>query len=351
MVCILKKPNNKSPGVMVFTHNEYLFGGLKSLKNRQLLNSRENWSFGLHINGDCSFLKKWPDSSFIDFILWPNINEPFLNNVKHKVIPKTCVYFYPEPNILQNKIFDISIASHAAEHKNFDYSIDLIKKILVKRPETTVVILSLDPRKFGRVNLFKKKTRYFDQIKEFFTPKEMHQISFVSPSSESFGAFPLASNFYWAILSLSKTTLLTSLLEGTPRCVVESIIHQTMPCIMKELKSGLKNELLPYELVRLDNNLDEDKIINYLNGPIHQFNQAEREHFLFQKNWPEFINNLNKIKEKQNFDISDNWINHNLNNRLPGHLKSKSFQLMNTKEMENFLKNIFSEKYEVNELY
>lgn len=351
MVCIIKKPCFRSPGVMVFSQNEYLFGGLATKKNRDLLNFKSEWSFGLHINGNCSFLKEWPDLNTIDFIMWPNINEPFLKNVKHKIIPQTCVYFYPDPILLKNKIFDICITSHAAEHKNFDYAIELTKNILIKRPQTSIVFLSPDPRKFNKFNFFKKKSLYFDKLKKFYTPQEMNQISFVSSSEESFGVFPLASNFYWAILSLSKTSLLTSLIEGTPRCVVESILHQTMPCIMKNLKSGLNEAFSSYKFVRLDNNSDEDKIIDYLNGPASFFHEIERENFFFKKNWPEFINYLNRIKGENTFHLSDTWINHNLNNRLPGHLKTKNFQLMSAREMEEFLKNIFSNKYEKNELY
>lgn len=344
MPCILKTSKNDQPGVIVFTHNEYLFGGLKSASIHTLLKKYHGkWRYGVHIQGNCHFLKSWPDEPWLDFILWADPEVSFLSNVKDKIIPFTCVHFYPEGS--ENcppKKFDLCIGSRPIESKNFEYSLTLVKNVLIKRPHTSVLFIIPDDRKTNFLSFIKGKhrNRLLEKCLDYFSASQMRQISFIASSTSSFGLFPLSSELYWHLIASSRATLLTSLSEGTPRVIIESIIHQTRPIVMDKLVSGLNEVLKLAPIVKLNqDHHDVDKIILAIEHENVSFSQEERQAFLFNQNWPKLTNRLEALFETK-FD--NDWLSHDLTNRMAGHIQKRNFQMMRPKDMKNWLSKTYS---------
>jgi len=351
MPCLLKIPQHDQPGVIVFTHNEYLFGGLKTANAQKILQEHHGkWRFGIHIQGNCHFLKSWPDQPWLDFILWPEKEDHYLHNVKHKVLPFNCVSFYPAMENKPQKKIDICIGSRPIKSKNFEYSLQLIKEVLRKRPETTVLFLTPDDRQTTLKALLtgRNKNLLLEKCLSMFSSSEMRNISFIASSIHTFGLFPMAAELYWDLVASCRTSLLTSLSEGTPRIVVESIIYQTRPIIMNDLISGL-SEINRFDSVILLNNdhQDVEKIIAAIENNSLPFSYEEQKRFSFSENWPVFKERLSEILHTA---LDDKWFNHDLTNRLAGHLQKRNFQLMDAREIKTWLQRTFSGHIDPEEL-
>ena len=74
MPVVLKNKTKVSPGIIIFTHNEILRGvPRKSSRVDNLLKSaylKNEWIFGVHIQGDCSNVYNWPYKEWQNFFLW-----------------------------------------------------------------------------------------------------------------------------------------------------------------------------------------------------------------------------------------------------------------------------------------
>ena len=98
MPVVLKNKTKNSPGIIIFTHNEILRGvPRKSSRVDKLLKSsylKNEWIFGIHIQGDCSNVYNWPYREWQNFFLWPEKNDHFLSSIpKNKICELTCVNF------------------------------------------------------------------------------------------------------------------------------------------------------------------------------------------------------------------------------------------------------------------
>ena len=354
MVCILKKPEKNSPGIIIFTHNEYLFGGFKEPSTHKVIERmRSEWRFGVQIQGDCHFLSSWPDETWVDFILWPNLETPFLHNVRSKIIPFSCIHFYPDMTRFSgSKIFDLCVGSRPAISKNFPYALELVKKVLAIRPQSTIVFLVPDNRVHGiKAYLGKKnKDNYSDKILSYFTAAENRQISFVGASTHTFGFFPLTSELYWHLLSICRTSLLTSFQEGLARIVVESILAQVRPIIMQKLICGVPELFQMPDVVKLDNNQEDVfKIIAAIEAPLDPFTFEERSRYLLKHNWENFTSQICQLSN-MNVGSADAWLSHDLSSRLAGHLRKKGFQFLNGDEMALWLKKTEKKEYDMEEM-
>ena len=85
----------------------------------------------MHIQGDCSNLNFWPESSWESFYMWSNPSANFLSNLNKEIITSlTCVNFLPyEFKLNPNKIWDICIISRPSEIKRIKETLLIIKQI------------------------------------------------------------------------------------------------------------------------------------------------------------------------------------------------------------------------------
>ena len=76
MVCLLKQKTDSSPGIIVFSSDEWIFGVIsRSKKIRTILeesNKNKEWIYGVHLQGNYSFLKQWPLTPWLDFVMCMN---------------------------------------------------------------------------------------------------------------------------------------------------------------------------------------------------------------------------------------------------------------------------------------
>ncbi len=91
--------------------------------------------------------------------------------------------------------------------------------------------------------------------------------------------------------------------------------------------------------MRLNNDLEDvNKVIATIEDRSIPFSTEERQTFSFTKNWPILKRKLTEIFQ---IDLDENWLSHDLTNRLAGHIQKRNFQLMNTVEMKNWLEKTF----------
>ncbi|WP_281742914.1 hypothetical protein [Polynucleobacter yangtzensis] len=255
MPCILKQPTSESPGIITFTHGEALWGlpkRSKRVKNFLLEAKRSGkWIFGIHIQGDCSYLEKWPMPEWQSFVMWPNQQAKFLHNLPSDQFCKyTCVNFLPKflaIKPVEFKEWDICVISRASSIKRIEETLLLLRALLDRRPETKIVCIVPDSRHLHLGNKSYAKQSidksYFELPRNLFSARELKNISFISSSQDAFGNFPLADSLVADILIKSKFMMLTSHSEGVPRVIAETLLLGT-PCIVSEnLSSGLNESL------------------------------------------------------------------------------------------------------------
>src|SRR3989344_5952530 len=137
MPCILKQKTSQSPGIITFTQNEVLYGFMtKSSKVKKYLeeNSKNRkWIYGVHIQGDCSYMKEWPLETWQSFIMWLDVKASFLSNVPgEKLMDMNCINFMPdiEPQKDTIKKWDICVASRSSKIKRIAETVYTIKKLM-----------------------------------------------------------------------------------------------------------------------------------------------------------------------------------------------------------------------------
>ncbi len=87
--------------------------------------------------------------------------------------------------------------SRPIESKNFDYSLQLVKSVLEKRPETSILFLIPDDRQTTLHSILKGKNKkpLLEKCADYFTSSQMRKISFIASSIHTFGCFQLHQSF------------------------------------------------------------------------------------------------------------------------------------------------------------
>lgn len=340
MPCILKQKTSRSPGIITFTQNEALYGFMtKSSRVRKYLeeNSKNRkWIYGVHIQGDCSYLKEWPFEPWHNFIMWPDTEAPFLSNIpKEKLMNMNCINFLPniEPPKTAEKKWDICVVSRPSKIKRIAETLYTVKQLMSIRPETKTVFIVLDSRDISKGEKTYEKDgvdrRYFDLPLRLFTSEELKKISFLSSSMKSFGMFPVSHDLVTDIMAKSKFLLLTSHREGTPRVIVESLMSGT-PCIVsKNLRCGILDCLNDKNTLYLndDIDLDADAIAKALdNYSDFSIDRQAIEKFKAEKNTHLLKKHLTSIITSLNCPTEGDWYLEDLHLRLAGHGLKHNFQ-------------------------
>lgn len=342
MPCILKKQTEVSPGIIAFTHNEVLNGPIRSsLRVKNILNNLHKngqWIFGVHIQGDCSYMRKWPIEQWQSFFMWPNPNANFLSNVpKKKIIDLNCINLMPVFNTRsKQKKWDICIVSRPSPIKRMTESLKIVKNVLLLRKDTKVIFIVPDPRNLELGNkLYRDDSvdkNFFELPLKIFTPKELKNISFLCSSTRSFGFFPVSEELISSLIGESKFVMLTSHYEGTPRVLGESLLNGT-PCIVsKKLHSGVNNYLNKSNCVFLedDHEVAAKQIIQAL-ASYYRFKisiKKTQQIFGARKNTKKLQYFLKSILESEGYTVDGDWCLEDLQFRLPGHGRKFNYQFM-----------------------
>lgn len=349
MPCILKQQTITSPGIITFTHNEVLWGLPHNSQRVQdfLLESHRSgkWIFGVHIQGDCSFLDSWPLAPWQSFVMWPDPKAHFLSNLPDdKFCPFTCVNFMPAYLAEINKmkrLWDICVISRASSLKRLDETLLLLREVLDLRPETKIAIIVPDPRYVGLGEQAYKKQGinedYFKIPKALFSARELKQISFISSSQESFGNFPLAGELVAEILKKSKFLFLNSYQEGVPRVIAEALMLGT-PCIISDrLKSGLNDWLTDSNSLRIPDQVEKAayQIVQALKR-YEEFNvnqEASWASFSEEMHIQGFKSYLTNLIQSRGIDEDGLWFLEDLHLRLACHGQKRDFQFFHNENI------------------
>lgn len=349
MPCIIKNPTDTSPGIITFTHNEALRGlPRNSAKVRDFLIESHNtgkWKFGVHIQGDCSYLDSWPLEPWQSFVMWPDRSASFLKNLpEEKFCPFTCVNFMPAylaESKETTRCWDICVISRASSIKRLENTLLLLRSVLDTRPETKIVMIVPDPRHLSLGEKAYKKQGidegYFKSPKKIFSAKELKQISFISSSQDSFGNFPLAGELVAEVLGKSKFLFLNSYLEGVPRVIAEALMLRT-PCIVSDhLRSGLNGWLDENNSIRIpdDPTRGAYQVVEGLRQYEDFFINQEKvcEAFLETKNIQEFKNYLSELIRLDGSEVEGLWFLEDLHLRLACHGQKQDFQLFHNEKL------------------
>lgn len=345
MPCLLKRPSGRSPGLVTLTHNEVLHGAVaKSRAVRECLAkavAAGRWRFGVHVQGDCSHLERWPIESWQSFIMWTDPTSAFLQNVPAaQLVNLNCVNFLPDavgPALTVDRRWDVCVVSRASTIKRIAETLQLIRLVLNRCPRLRVNFIVPDPRVLRQgTNTYDHNfidRRYFELPLSLFGASELRQMSFISASAESFGNFPVAHDVVQTLLQQSRFMLLASHSEGTPRVVGESLLVGT-PCVVsRRLRSGLQPYLAKQPGVMLDDDdleVAADQLVQAL-ADRHAMTvdiDAARDAFSDDVNRPRLIAQLSSVMAREGHPVEGEWTLDDLHLRLCGHGRKHNAQFL-----------------------
>jgi glycosyltransferase involved in cell wall biosynthesis len=347
MPCLLKLPTTNSPGIITFTHNEVLRGvPAKSKKVKEYLKKSaeaSEWIYGVHIQGDCSYLKTWPLEKWQSFVMWPDTAATILAEIPPAQLTSiTCVNFIPKPESSnQKKKWDICVVSRPSEIKKITETLLIIKELLKFKQDLKVCLIVPDPRncKFGE-KAYKKQDidrNFFELPKHIFTCAELKNISFISSSQVAFGTFPISDDLVADIIGRSKFLLLTSRREGIPRVIAEAFTLGT-PCIISiSLISGLQQYLNSQNTLFIEEDISE--AAHQILKALSHYDRFNVDANLMQKNFCD-VYHIPKLKAylserivATGRPVDGKWCLDDLDLRLACHGQKHNSQFMNNEQL------------------
>lgn len=349
MPCILKEPSQDSPGIAVFTHNEALWGVAgHSRKARAFLerNAAEGkWLFGVHVQGDLTWLKQWPLQPWQSFLLWPDPKASFLANVPpQKRLDLNCINFMPRPAPRptgMERNVDICVISRPNTLKRLYESFEIIRGLMDVRPGLTATIIATDPRRMELGDRTYASQGIDRRVYEFaqtrFSSRQLMQISFLSSSEQAFGKFPIARDLVNDIILRSRFMMLTSHQEGTPRVVAEAFLCGT-PCILsRHLRSGIRDQSDTHNTLLIDDDIAaavsaiDEALTNY--GRYQVDLPAMENVFCEDSHIPRLQAWLEQKIAAQGRPVAGRWFLNDLHMRLACHGQKLNLQIMHRAEL------------------
>ena len=336
MPVIIKNRTEKSPGIIVFTHGEALWGVVaKSSKVKNFvteLSRQKKWIFGIHIQGNIDWLGEWQN-----FFMWPNKNQKFLEDIPKEIITDlTCINFYNDELInikTDNKKYDIINITRFSSLKKIGLSLRIQKELLKLNPELKIIFISPVPylkNKFFLEDEQKILNKTKNIIQNEFSINQLKQINFICSPEEYFNKFPLSNDLIYHLISLSKNLLMTSHMEGVPRAIVEAINLRTNIIVSEKLICGTtvyqneRNSFVYQENKDANEKVNAiniaKQINNYLKKDFANEDKTDSNLFLEKENIPKLKNFFKNIFLNNSLNYEDNeWYLHDLPRRLACH--------------------------------
>ncbi|HMH64796.1 MAG TPA: hypothetical protein VK515_04380 [Rhizomicrobium sp.] len=345
MPCILKEPTQNSPGIVSFTHNEALWGvPSHSRRARAFLAegaASGKWLFGVHVQGDLSWLDRWPLQPWQSFFLWPDPAAPFLANIPREMrLDRNCINFMPRPAPRpagMGRNVDICVISRPNTLKRLYESLKIIKGLMQVRPGLTATIIAGDPRRVELGSRTYEKQgidrRFYQFAQQHFSARELTQISFLCSSEQAFGKFPLARELVNDIIMRSRFMMLNSHQEGTPRVIAEAFLAET-PCILsRHLASGIRAQTTAANSVFIED--DTAVAVAEISDALDHYDRyqidlaAMRDLFCEDTHIPELREWLSRKIAAKGSPVEGRWFLNDLHMRLACHGQKLNLQIMN----------------------
>ena len=326
MATVLKESTKNSPGIAIFSSNEFFYGivgnSQKCKKRIKNLVEQKKWIFGIHINGYIP--KKFYIPEFIYFILCPDKKSEKLN-ISQEIIPWTAELFVKtnEKDIFDlKKIWDILIVSRISIIKRFDLSLSIIEELINLKPEIKINI-------FATYSSFDKKE--YDYVKSLSSRlRELLKanISLNLIDTGLFGMFPISNDDIIEFIAKSKSVLISSQLEGGPRVLGEAASLNVPIFVCSDIKSNLNPFFNQINITKIDikPKIAAKEILRYFD----KNNKLKSHSNIFNSNQSEsnFKKDLISLLKKNNHKTDGNWHLYNLNMRLPGHSRRRNLQIL-----------------------
>jgi len=348
MPCILKQRTKDSPGIVTFTNNEAIHGpprNSRKVKDFLLRSSRAGeWVYGVHIQGNCGYVKRWPIEEWESFFLWTQPDDSYLNSVPaEKKISLNCINFMPElhPPVPARKIYDICILSRPCPGKRIYPTLQILRELMNLKPDLKVTIMAPDPRdiRFGEKTYEAQKIdrRFFDVPLDWFSSNELKNMNFICSSTTAFGRFPLASELMYDQVSKSKFTLSNSHYEGVPRAYAEA--HMLgIPCIVsKNLSCGMSAGLNPKNTLFTDD--DPKTAAKQILDALEHYDRFQvddekaRQDYAETYHFEPLKKALSGVLGRAGRPVAGTWYLDELANRLPCHGKRHNYQFLNNPDL------------------
>ncbi len=263
MPCLIKERTATSPGIITFTHGEALSPLLRARRVRAFLEHAERegrWLFGVHVQGDCSWIERWPLRDWQSFFLWPEADAPWLANVPQpRQIAMNCINLMPVPPAPpagMARTIDLCIISRASTIKRIRETLLTLRALMNLRPGLTATIVVPDNRHLAEGDATYRKQHidrdFFELPLKLFNARELKQLSFLSSANDAFGRFPVSDSLMTDILYRSKFMFLPSHSEGTPRVIAESFLTNAPVILSEKLRSGIRRDFSERDTLFVD---------------------------------------------------------------------------------------------------
>ncbi|HVZ22869.1 MAG TPA: hypothetical protein VG871_17470 [Vicinamibacterales bacterium] len=304
------------------------------------------WMFGIHVQGDCSWLSQWPLADWQSFVMWPDPDAAFLRGVPvDRILDLNCASFLPESQCVvpkRERRWDLCIVSRASTIKRIAETLRMVRLVLDRYSGLRVNFIVPDRRVLRRGERTYKSDEvvraYFEEPRRLFSATELRQLSFISASTEAFGNFPIAHDIIANIIAQSKFLFLWSHAEGTPRVIGEALLAGT-PCIVSaKLRSGLAQALASQPTVVLDDTSPADDAARIVSAVSNYYEfevDVPRAQALFADavNRPRLVAALSALLIRNGHRVDGEWFLDDLPLRLCGHGRKRDLQFMYNAEL------------------
>jgi hypothetical protein len=339
--CILKQRTRESPGILSFTVNEALWGVCsKSRRVKKFLadaRSDGTWLAGVHVQGDLSWMDRWPLEDWHSFVMWPDPSTPFVATLPDGTfLPLNCVNLLPDSidPPTEPRLWDICVVTRPASIKRPLETLQVLRGLLDIDPTVTANVIAPDHRRVGRRDTLEKQglVPEFYAARDLFTANELPNLSFLVSPVDAFGRFPLGNTLLETIVGRSRFVFLYSHSEGTPRALAEALLLGT-PCIVsKTLRTGIRDKLTPSNTLFVDDDpLVAAREIHHALQNYDHFSvdvDAERRAFGARANTPELERRLSDTIRRAGKAVEGEWYLRDLHLRLACHGQKYDSQLM-----------------------
>lgn len=328
MPSVLKYPGKNSPGIIVFTSNEYFFGALnsdKKLHDRLVeLHKVGRWQYGVHING--SFHGSQLEfSSLISFVLCADASLNFMESCSVPIIELAAEFFVEiNPLILdqpRRPKWDVAIISRISDAKRFNLALDLLGELFIRRPNLRVCIVAqTNSRSFS-------EKRYVLAASKRLKALLKYDLTLLISQVELFGNFPITQLGIQSILADSSLLIVSSAREGGPRVLTEAFTLGVRCVVFEDLKSNLQKYFKLANVSLVSKNIP--KAAKEITDLLVRDDCVKGTNFFSNvENNEKLKNSILNILKKKDFAIDGVWDLSNLSLRLPGHSRLGDQQIL-----------------------